>query len=176
MFRIALIAIVTSLFLINGSLSHQNYQSKVHAFFHRNVNGGDTEVYAKDGIVTLRGKGTSQTQKDMTTEYARGVDGVKKVKIKMIAGRAPETPGKKTMGETMDTVIESIDDASITALVRTSLLYHHSTSGLSTTVETKDGVVRLNSATRSAAGKDLSTKFASEVHGLKSVVNSTTVE
>jgi len=36
---------------------------------------------------------------------------------------------------------EEIDDASITVLVKTALFYHRSTSGLYTTVETKDGLV-----------------------------------
>lgn len=36
-----------------------------------------TEVIANDGIVTLRGDAASQAQKDLTTEYAKNVDGVK---------------------------------------------------------------------------------------------------
>jgi osmotically-inducible protein OsmY len=47
-------------------------------WFHRNVNATGTEVMAEDGVVTLRGTVTSKAQKDLTTEYAKDVDGVKK--------------------------------------------------------------------------------------------------
>jgi osmotically-inducible protein OsmY len=60
-------------------------------------------------------------------------------------------------------------------MVKTTLLYHRSTSGLHTTVGTKDGVVTLGGRARNAAEKDLATKFASDVHGVMSVVNNMTV-
>jgi osmotically-inducible protein OsmY len=43
------------------------------------VSAGTTEVDVKDGIVTLRGDTASQTQKELTTEYAKDVEGVKDV-------------------------------------------------------------------------------------------------
>lgn len=50
---------------------------------HRNVSGSNTEVDAKDGMVTLRGEAASQAQKELTTEYAKDVEGVKDVKNEM---------------------------------------------------------------------------------------------
>ncbi len=79
------------------------------------------------------------------------------------------------MGEKMDDIGESIDDASITALVKTTLLYHRSTSALKTSVETKEGVVNLGGKAKNAAEKDLATKLVSDVHGVKQVVNNMTV-
>ena len=76
----------------------------------------------------------------------------------------------------MDAAIESIDDASITALVKTTLLYHRSTSALNTTVVTNEGVVKLGGKAGSAAEKDLAAKLVSDVHGVKRVVNNMTVE
>ncbi len=67
----------------------------------------------------------------------------------------------------MDTVVDSIDDASITALVKATLLNHRSTSAINTTVETKDGVVTLGGKAKTAAEKDLAGKFAGDVHGCK---------
>jgi osmotically-inducible protein OsmY len=71
---------------------------------------------------------------------------------------------------------ESIDDASITALVKTTLLYHRSTSALNTTVETKEGVVTLAGKAKNAAEKDLATKLVSDVHRVKKVVNNITIQ
>jgi osmotically-inducible protein OsmY len=91
----------------------------------------------------LRGEAASAAQKELTTEYAKDVEGVKNVKNEMTVSTAAMKPGEKTMGEKMDAMTESIDDASITGLVKTTLLYHRSTSVLNTTVETKGGVVTL---------------------------------
>jgi hyperosmotically inducible periplasmic protein len=140
------------------------------------VNATETEVSAKDGIVTLRGEATSQLQKDLVNEYAKDVEGVKYVKNEMTVITDETKPGKKTMGEKMDSMNEAIDDASITAQVKMTLLYHRSTSALNTTVETKEGVVELGGKARSAAEKDLSTKFVSDVYGVKRVVNTMIVE
>lgn len=144
--------------------------------FHRNVSGTETKVFAKDGAVTLRGEATSVAQKDLTTEYAQHVEDVKSVKNEMTVLPAEMKSGKTTMGEKMDAIGESIDDASVTALVKTTLLYHRSTSALNTTVETKDGVVTLGGKTGSAAEKNLATKLVNDVHGVKTVVNNMAVK
>ena len=149
---------------------------KTTLLFHRNVSAIETEVFAKDGTVTLRGEATSKAQKDLVTEYAKDVEGVKKVKNEMKVLTAAIKSGQKTTGEKVDDVIETIDDASITALVKTTLLYHSSTSALNTTVETKDVVVNLGGKAKNAAEKDLAAKLVSDVHGVKSVNNRMTVE
>jgi osmotically-inducible protein OsmY len=82
----------------------------------------------------------------------------------------------KTSGKTPRTTGEKIDDASITALVKMTLLYHRSTSALNTKVETKRGVVTLQGKARSAAEITLATKFATDVYGVKGVQNLMTIE
>ncbi len=139
---------------------------KTMLLFHRNVSAM-TEVNTKDGIVTLQGEATSQAQKDLTTEYAKDVEGVKDVKNEMTVAKT----SKKTQ-----TVGGKIDDASITALVKMTLLYHRSTSALNTSVTTKKGVVTLSGKAKNAAEKDLATKFANDVNGVKSVNNRMTIE
>ena len=140
------------------------------------MNATETEVLAKDGIVTLRGEATSAAQKDLATEYAKDVEGVKNVINEMTVLTAAMKPGKTTIGQKMDSMSESIDDASITAQVKTTLLYHRSTSALNTTVETKEGVVELGGKARSAAERALATKLVSDVYGVKSVVNTMIVQ
>ena len=149
---------------------------KATLLFHRNVSASTTEVAVKDGIVTLRGETSSKAQKDLTAEYARDVDGVKDVKNELTVLEASDKPGQKTIGEKMDAVGESIDDASITAQVKMSLLFHRSTSAKNTKVETTAGVVTLYGKARNAAEKDLVTKLVNDIHGVKSVNNRMTVE
>jgi hyperosmotically inducible periplasmic protein len=138
---------------------------KTMLLFHRNVSAV-TEVNTTGGIVTLQGKATSQAQKDLTTEYAKDVEGVKDVKNEMTIAKT----SKKTQ-----TVVGKIDDASITALVKMTLLYHRSTSALNTSVTTKKGIVTLSGKAKNGAEKDLATKFANDVNGVKSVKNKMTI-
>lgn len=139
---------------------------KTTLLFHRSVSA-KTNVDVKDGIVTLRGDAESQAQKDLTTEYVKDIEGVKDVKNEMTVAKGEQE--KRTTGD-------KIDDSSITAQVKMSLLYHRSTSGLKTKVETKDGVVTLSGKAKNAAEKDLATKFAKDVNGVKSVKNLMTIE
>lgn len=140
---------------------------KTTLLFHRSVSAM-TEVNTKDGIVTLKGDADNQAQKDLTTEYAKDVDGVKEVKNEMTVS--------KTLKKTHDTTGEKIDDASITAQVKMSLLSHRSTSAVNTKVETKHGVVTLSGKAGNAAEKDLVSKLVNDVKGVKSVKNQMTIE
>ena len=148
---------------------------KTTLLFHKNVNATGTEVTAQDGIITLRGHASSTAQKDLSTEYAMDVEGVKNVKNEMNVAKAPiKTPAPATTSK-VDTVVDSIDDASITGLVKATLLNHRSTSAINTTVNTKDGVVTLGGKAKTAAEKDLAGKFASDVQGVVKIVNNMTV-
>lgn len=139
---------------------------KTALLFHRSVSVGTT-VDVKNGIVTLKGNATSQAEKDLTTEYAKDIDGVKDVKNEMAVSKS----SKKTQ-----TTGGKIDDASITALAKMTLLYHRSTSALNTSVTTNRGVVTLTGKAKNAAEKDLAAKYVSDVNGVKSVNNRMTIE
>ena len=141
---------------------------KTVLLYHRNVSGLNTEVNVKDGIVTLRGEAANQAQKNLTSEYAKDVEGVKDVKNEMTVA--------KTSAKRDKTEGEKVDDASITGLAKMTLLYHRSTSGLNTSVATKNGVVTLTGKAKSAAEKDLATKYVNDVNGVKSVKNQMTIE
>ena len=144
-------------------------KEKVHTtlLFHRSVSYVKTEVDVKDGIVTLRGNAENQAQKELATEYAKDVDGVKDVNNEMTVSKT----GKKTP----QTTGEKIDDASITAQVKMALLLHRSTSALNTTVATKRGVVTVGGKAKNAAEKDLVTKLVKDIKGVKSVKNKMTI-
>ena len=141
---------------------------KVALLFHRSVSAAKTEVEVKDGIVTLRGEAASQSQKELTTEYARDVEGIKEINNVMIVSQ--------TMKKAPRTVGEKIDDASITAQVNMSLLNHRSTSVINTTVKTKRGVVTVGGKAKNTAEKDLVTKLVADINGVKSVRNRMTIE
>jgi osmotically-inducible protein OsmY len=135
--------------------------------FHRSVSASATNVDVKDSIVTLRGDAVSQAQKELTTEYTKDVEGVKGVNNQMVVVKTSKNSR---------TVDEKIDDASITAQVNMTLLYHRSTSALNIMVETNRGVVTLKGKAGNTAELDLVTKLAVDVNGVKSVNNRMSIE
>jgi len=143
-------------------------QAKGTLLFHRSVRADKTEISVKDGIVTLRGVAASQAQKELTTTYAGDVEGVKEVRNEMTVAMPLKT-AKKAPGKSMD-------DASITAQVRMSLLFHRSTSAINTRVETTKAVVTINGKAQNAAEKKLVTRLVNDIHGVKKVNNRMTVE
>jgi osmotically-inducible protein OsmY len=141
---------------------------KVALLFHRSVSSSGTEVDVKDGTVTLKGTVSSQSQKELTTEYAKDVEGIKDVKNELVvSGTSKKTP--RSVGE-------KIDDASITAQVNMTLLNHRSTSVLNTRVKTKRGVVTVGGKAKNSAEIKLVTKLVADIHGVKSVKNRMTIE
>lgn len=140
---------------------------KAALLFHKNVSAIQTEVDVKDGIVTLRGEAASDAQKDLTTEYVKDVEGVKDVRNEMNVSGTPKG--------TTDSLGEMIDDASITASVKSALLLQRSTSALHTKVNTNNGVVTLSGRAKNAAEKDLVTKLVSDIKGVKNVKNKMTI-
>lgn len=141
---------------------------KTTLLYHRSVKGAATEVSSIDGVVTLRGTAVSHAQKQLTAEYAKDVEGVKDVKNEMTVlestKKAPRTIGEK------------IDDSSITAQVKMTLLNHRSTSALHTSVRTKRGVVTVSGEAKNASEKKLITKLANDIQGVNHVRNNMTIE
>ena len=143
------------------------WKVKSALLFHRNVSASGTTVYVKDGIVTLQGEASSMAEKELTTEYAKDIDNVKEVKNEMTIAKTPAAPDA--------TIGDKIDDASITAQVKSSLLSHHSTSAIHTTVSTADGVVTLGGIAKNDAEKSLVTKLTTDINGVTSVINNMTI-
>ena len=141
---------------------------KFSLLFHRNVTYSRTTVEVKDGVVTLKGEATSTAHKELTTEYAKDIEGVKEVRNEMTVAAAPE-PEERTVGE-------KIDDASVIAQVKTELRIHRSTSSMKTRVEARNGEVTLTGIARNAAEKALATKLVNDIHGVTSVKNLMTID
>jgi len=140
---------------------------KTALLFHRNVSATGTTVYTKDGVVTLQGVADNMAQKELTAEYAKDIDNVKSVNNEMTIAATPAAADS--------TMSDKVDDASITAEVKSALFSHHSTSALHTGVTTTDGAVTLTGVARNDAEKSLVTKLTSDINGVTSVINNMTI-
>jgi hyperosmotically inducible periplasmic protein len=133
----------------------------------RNLKSSKTDVSSENGKITLRGVASSKAQKELITEYAKDVDGVAGVTNDMVVAEGKDEPGR--------TMAEKIDDASITAQIKLSLLTHRSTSAVKTQIQTREGLVTVSGVTSNADEKSLVTKLIMDVNGVSSVVNNMTL-
>lgn len=138
---------------------------KTALLYHRNVDAAGTRVETQDGVVTLSGEVPHIAQKALTEDVAANVDGVQRVVNHLkVVPRGPD----RSVGE-------KIDDASVTAQVKASLLFHKGTRMLTTRVRTERGVVVVRGDARNPAEKELVTRLVSGVRGVRRVDNRMTV-
>jgi osmotically-inducible protein OsmY len=131
------------------------------------VSAANTTIRVKDGVVTLTGAADNLTQKELTGEYAKEIDGVKSVKNDLVVNAA------SAPAPTDD---ELSDDASTTSQVKYLLFTHHETSALKTKVTTTDGCVLITGEAASEAEKSLASKLAGSVRRVMAVTNNMTVK
>jgi hyperosmotically inducible protein len=131
--------------------------------FHSNVSAADTKVDVNNGTVLLTGTVDNAAQKELTEVYAKDIEGVQSVNNQLVIRENPSMDSSS--------VSVTMDDASITSEVKYSLLTHRSTSAVKTKVTTKDGVVMISGDADSDAEKDLVTKLAGSIRGVRSVDN-----
>jgi osmotically-inducible protein OsmY len=136
--------------------------------FHRNLDGANTEVEVKDGLVTLHGEVGSQAEKELTSEYVNDVEGVKDVDNKMTVATAPKTKHR--------TVGEFIDDSSIKSQIKLALLFHRGTNPFRANITVKRGVVTVSGMAKNAAEKELVSKRIEDIHGVIKIHNRMTIE
>lgn len=132
-----------------------------------NVSTRNTRVDVKEGAVTLTGTADSLAQKELTEAYVKDIEGVKSVTNNLVV--------KDQSDQNSESSGEEIDDASITAQVKYQLLANRATSAVHTKVTTSKGVVEVSGPAANDAEKDLVTKLAQSVRGVKSVTNRMTL-
>jgi len=135
-------------------------------FFHRHVSATRTKVTAKDGVITLRGEAESPAQKALTGEYVKDIAGVTQVINEMTVAKHPRKAELK----------RKIDDASITAQLKAALLLNGGTSALNTKVVTTGGTVTLTGKAKTRAERELCSKIANNIDGVRAVRNQMTIE
>ena len=130
------------------------------------------EVATNNGEVTVTGNVDSQEAKDRTLDLAKNTSGVTNV-VDMIAVRTAATSGDAP--EPDRTVGEHIDDAVITARVKSRLLEDPVVKGTNIDVDTRAGVVFLTGSARNETEKQTAIQLAKNTQGVKEVQANITV-
>ncbi|WP_088330047.1 BON domain-containing protein [Lacimicrobium sp. SS2-24] len=132
------------------------------------LRAGDLSVTALDGNITLVGKVQEAPHKELAEAIAAGVSGVKDVDNRITVDanlQQQKDSNPRGFGEI-------VDDATITAAIKSKLLWNKHTEGMETSVVTKEGQVELSGTVTSEQASQQAEKLASNTQGVRSVRNS----
>lgn len=127
----------------------------------------DITVTVEDGKATITGRVESDVNKDLATEIAQGVKGISDVDNSMITEDNYQPPVRKGG----PSYAEIIDDASITAAVKSKLVWSRYVDSSTTKITTKKGMVTLTGTAENKAAVDLAENLAMTTRGVMSVDN-----
>jgi hyperosmotically inducible periplasmic protein len=128
-------------------------------------------VTVEQGKATISGRVESDANKELATQIAEGVKGIKKVDNSMITEDNYQTPVRKGG----PSYAEIIDDASITAAVKSKLVWSRYVDSNTTKITTKKGMVTLVGTAENKAAVELAGNLAMTTRGVLSVDNKLTV-
>jgi hyperosmotically inducible periplasmic protein len=129
----------------------------------------DIEVSVDSGKATLTGTVEEDVNKELAKEIALGVTGIKEVDNKILVN-ADYKPKSKT-----STYGDAIDDSSITAAVKSKLIWSNYTDSRNISVTTKSGKITLSGTAATADEKKLAERLAKNTRGVTSVSNNLVV-
>lgn len=130
----------------------------------RHLNPFKLDIAVEDGRATLSGRVESEVQKELAEQVALSVDGIEAVdnRIEVDEGTAEGSPPK---------LVQRLQDATLTATVKSKLLWNSNTRGLDIQVKSEDGAVTLSGQAQTPAAKELAGQLAANTDGVREVFN-----
>lgn len=128
---------------------------------------GDIRVAVEDGKATLTGAVPEDINRELAEQFALSVDGVSEVNNQLVidTDRAQrEVAAGPSFGD-------RVADATITAAVKSRLMWTRHAEGLATEVSTESGKVTLEGTAESEAARKLAGRVAADTLGVVSVDN-----
>jgi osmotically-inducible protein OsmY len=132
------------------------------------LRANNLEVSVDGGTATLTGTVEEDVNKEMAEQIALGVTGIKTVDNQIVVS-ADYVPSTRSSQER--SFGEVVDDATITATVKSKLLWSKNTEGLQMNVDTTNGKVTLSGDAESEDAKALAATMAENTRGVVSVDN-----
>lgn len=134
------------------------------------LRANDLRVSVHEGKATLTGTVAEDVNKDLAKQIALGVTGIKDVDNQILVNADYQPKGPQ------DSYGQGIEDASITAAIKSKLLWSKAADGRSVSVETKNGRVKLTGNTSSKQTRENAGRLAMGTRGVNSVNNQLVVD
>ena len=134
------------------------------------LRANDLKVSVQKGKAILTGKVDEKVSKELASEIARGVSGITDVDNQIVVepNYLPNF-GRSGFGD-------QIDDASISAAIRSKLQWNKDVDSGGTTVVTKGGRLTLSGTAASKVAKDNANRLAMNTRGVNSVNNQLVIQ
>lgn len=133
----------------------------------RHLNPFSIDVDVESGTAILSGTVESDVDRDLAEQVALGIDGIEKVDNRLQVDPATQP---REAGSERD-LARRIEDATLTATIKSKLLWNSNTEGMDVNVDTRDGVVTLKGEARSPEAKELAGRLAANTDGVSEVNN-----
>ena len=130
------------------------------------LRSNNLSVTVVDGKATLSGNVEEDVHKDLAGAIAAGVSGIDDVDNQIKVNADYQQPDRSSRGYG-----DVVDDATITAEVKSKLLWSKHTEGMDTKVETNAGKVELSGTVATKQAKQQAEKLAKNTDGVRSVAN-----
>ena len=152
---------------MNAQLTEVTQEGKVWTLIaldnHLNPFGIDIEI--TDGTATLTGSVASDVERDLVGQFTQGTQGVHTVDNQLTVS-PPEADELN-----QPRLSEQVDDTTLTAMIKSKLLWNSNTEGLDINVTTAQAVVTLKGNPNSDEAMQLAEQIASNTKGVKQVNN-----
>jgi len=132
----------------------------------RQLSGFEFGVKVADGTATLTGKVEDEVDKELAEQVALNTQGIDKVENQLALDPqlAEHAGGRQQFAQ-------HLEDATLTAIVKSKLLWNTSTQALDIVVTTNDSVVTLKGQAQTADAKQLAGTLATNTDGVYQVNN-----
>ena len=153
---------------LTGPVANARQEAQIWTTYALNpyLSATDLNVSVQQGVVTLSGNVADDVHKELAGAIAAGVRGIKDVENNIIVDEEYKKPVQSSRG-----YADVVSDATITAAVKSKLLWSKHTDGMDTKVITKDGKVELSGIVATKQAKQQAEKLAKNTDGVRSVDN-----
>lgn len=153
---------------LTGPITNARQEAQIWTTYALNpyLSAHDLSVSVQEGVVTLSGNVDEDVHKELAGVIASGVKGIKTVNNKITVDADYKKPERRGPG-----YADAVEDATITAAVKSKLLWSKHTEGMETTVVTRGGKVELSGIVATKQARQQAEKLAKNTRGVRSVNN-----
>ncbi|MGV8919007.1 MAG: BON domain-containing protein [Pseudomonas sp.] len=153
---------------IAGQLTEARQEGSIWTAFalNRHLSPFNIDVHVENGTARISGKVENQVDRELAEQIALDTKGIEQVDNRLeVDPNVAAEPGTKA------NMAQRFDDATLTATVKSKLLWNSVTEALNIQVDSKNGVVTLKGRAQSADAKELAGSLASNTDGVTEVNN-----
>lgn len=142
----------------------------------RHLNPFKIDIEVNNGVATLSGEVDNEVEKDLAEQLALGIDGIREVNNQLKIDKNQKNYNKSKKDNKEYTFMDKVEDANITAKVKSLLLWNGNTSGFEIDVDTRNRIVSLSGTVDSDMESQLSEQIAKNTDGVREVRNNLKVD